>query len=228
MERDPLKEEPEAEVNGILIPPQKELILLRGLTHHPERLIVLQQELIHLHHVVGVVPEEQQVEEVTQEAAEVEGDNKMKKYFLPTAFIILMITVTGCYTVAWDPGDNNFPTKDNSLQTSDSLYAQSGYDLYDNSPWWWEITPPSFDDTYDSDQDVGTVTTIYVPYIPPFNPPPVGRPIVRPPVHEPTPVNPTDNKDKSQNVRPRDNTNNNSNKARNDNGSRNTDTGRKR
>ena len=178
---------------------------------------------------MGAVPEEQQVEEVAQEVAGVEEDNKMKKYLLPTAFIVLMITLTGCYTATWNPGDNDFPTKDKSLEAGNSLYAQSGYDFYDNSPWWWEVTPSTFDDTDNGDQDVAT---IYVPFIPPFIPqplpvPPVGVPI-RQPILVPTPAKPVDNNDKAQNVRPRDNTNNNSNKARNDNGSRNTDTGRKR
>ena len=151
----------------------------------------------------------------------------MKEYFLPTAFVLLIITLTGCYTATWNPGDNDFPTKDKYLEAGNSLYAQSGYDFYDNSPWWWEIDPPAFDDTDNSDQDVATI--IYVPYIPPFIPPPPVGIQAQPPVLVPTPAKPADNnKDKAQNVRPRDNTNNSSTNTRNDNGSRNTDTRRKR
>lgn len=216
MDRDLLRVETEVGANNALI-------------HRQEKLIVLRQELIHhLHVVEEVVQEVQPTEEVIQ-AVEDAGDNKMKKYFLTTAFLfVLTIALTGCYTAIWNPGDNNFPTKDNWLKSGDNLYAQSSFDYYDNSPWWWKIDPPIFDYTDNSYDDRGSVTTI-IDFVPiPFNPPPVGRPIVRPPVHVPTPLKPADNKDKSQDVRPKDNTNNNSSNARNDNGSRNTDTGRKR
>jgi hypothetical protein len=229
MDRDLLREKTEAGGNNALIRRQAGLTLLRELIRHQEKLIVLRQELIHLLHVVEeVVQEVQPAEEVIQ-AAEDAGDNKMKKYFLTTAFLfVLTITLTGCYTAIWNPGDNNFPTKDNSLKSVNNLYAQSGFDYYDNSPWWWEIDPPIFDYTDNSYEDGGSVTTI-IDFVPiPFNPPPVGRPIVRPPVNGPTPLKPADNKDKSQDVRAKDSTNNNSSNARNDNGSRNTDTGRKR
>jgi hypothetical protein len=158
----------------------------------------------------------------------------MKKYFLPTTFVVLVITLTGCYTVTWNPRDNDFPTKDKSLEAGNNSYAESGYDFYDNTPWWWEITPPTFVGTDNSGQDLESTSSpiiIYygnpMPFIPP---PPVGVPIdpvLTPPVITPTPVKPTEN-NKAQDVRPRDNTNNSSTNTRNDSGSRNTDTRRKR
>lgn len=231
MDHDRLKEEPEAEDNNILIRHQKKLILPRGLIHLLVEPIRHQADLIHLLRGAVAVREGQQVEGAVQEVG---VGNKMKKYFLPSAFIILIITLTGCYTVAWNPGDNNFPTKDNTLKSGDSLYAQTGYDFYDNSPWWWNIDPTIFDNNENTDigdQDLISPTITIINYGPsiPFVPPPVGTPIVRPPVHTPTPVKPEDNnKNNSQNVRPRDNINNSSTNTRNDNGSRNTDTGRKR
>ena len=228
MEADPFKEEQGVEVSSTPIH-HRHVKHIRHLLEH----IHLQAGLIHHLQGVEAVPEEQQVEEVAQEVAGVEEDNKMKKYLLPTAFMVLMITLTGCYTATWNPGDNDFPTKDKYLEAGNSLYAQSGYDFYDNSPWWWEIDPPVFNDN-DTDngyQNLESTTITIIDYGPstPFIPPPlVGIP-VQPPVITPSPAKPVNNSnDKEQNVRPRDNTNNSSNKTRNDNGSRNTDNRRNR
>jgi hypothetical protein len=157
----------------------------------------------------------------------------MKKIILKSAYLFaFMLGLTGCYTVAWNPGDNNFPTKGNFLQLGDSLYTQNDYTFYDNTPWWWEIDPPTYDNLADNNnEDLSPVNITIIDFGPgiPINPPPVGSPvIVRPPIYVPTPMKPDENKDKSQDIRPRDNSNNNSSKARNDNGSRNNDNGRKR
>ena len=206
--------------------------------HHQVELISRQEKLIHLRKLIHrplvaeITREEQRAEEIIPTEVEDAGGSKMKKYFLTTTFLtLLMITLTGCYTVAWDPGESNFPTKDNSFQLTDSPYTQSGYNYYDNSPWWWEIDPQIFEDDTDyADEDFGSGTIIIDngPVIPILIPSvPATQIIVRSPENRSIPLIQS-NKDKSQDTRSRDNTTSNANKTRNDNGSRNTDTGRKR
>ena len=156
----------------------------------------------------------------------------MKKYFLTAAFsFVLMIALTGCYTVAWNPGENNFPTKDNSQQLNDSSYMQSDYNLYDNTPWWWEIDPQIFEDVTDNSYEnfgSGTIIIDNGPVIPIIIPSfPAEQTNVRSPENRSLQLMQPD-KDKSQDTRSGDNTNNNTTKTRNDNGSRNTDNRRNR
>ena len=225
MEPGPFKKITGAENNIVPIHHQAELI------SHQEKLTRL-RELIHHQYAAEIVPGVQPAEGIIPVETEDAGDNKMKKYFLTISFIsVLMITLTGCYTVAWDPGESNFPTRDNSFQSSNNLNTQSGYNYYDNSPWWWKIDPRIFEDATDyADEDFGSGTIIIdngavIPIIIPSVP--AAQIIVRSPGNRSLPlVRP--NKDKSQDTRSRDNSTNNTNKTRNDNGSRNTDTGRKR
>lgn len=103
-----------------------------------------------------------EAEEVVHPQEKEEGDNKMKKYFLNAAFIIVLtITLTGCYTVIWDPSENRFPTKDNS-NYDEGYYASPYYGDYSgfyDYPWWFYITQPmtGVNDNQNLDPN-GTVT----------------------------------------------------------------------
>lgn len=67
----------------------------------------------------------------------------MKKYFLNSAFIIILtITLTGCYTVIWDPSQNSFPARDNA-SGQDGYYSlpfYGGYSIFYDQPWWYDVT----------------------------------------------------------------------------------------
>jgi len=84
----------------------------------------------------------------------------MKKYFLTTALSVLTFTLTGCYTIMWNPSENNFPTEENS-NYENGFYAIEYYGDYSDfygSPWWYNITPPGY--IYNNDQIINDGTVI--------------------------------------------------------------------
>ena len=72
----------------------------------------------------------------------------MKKYVLNMAAILMLtFTLTGCYTVIWDPSHPQLPNRDNTANTDEysGYYADSyygGYAYFYDSPWWYDITLP--------------------------------------------------------------------------------------
>jgi len=75
-----------------------------------------------------------------------EADNSMKKYLLNIAAIFLLtFSITGCYTVIWDPSQPQMPnneTSDNSTGFYSDPYF-GGYAYYYDSPWWFDISLPT-------------------------------------------------------------------------------------
>ncbi len=89
-----------------------------------------------------------------------EEDKEMKKLFLNSAFIsILTVTLTGCYTVVWDPSQNGFPTKDNTNYDSGyyPVIDYGGYSGFYDSPWWFYISQPGTSTTNNNADPNGTV-----------------------------------------------------------------------
>jgi hypothetical protein len=121
---------------------RQEPILLHELILRPEP--ILHREAIR-HRLREATQAEViiQVVEVDQE----EGDNKMKKNLLAELFIpLLAVTFAGCYTVIWNPSDNTFPGKDNSIEQNE-FYPEAYYGNYSyfyESPWWYDITVPGY------------------------------------------------------------------------------------
>lgn len=67
----------------------------------------------------------------------------MKKYFFNIAAILLLtFSLTGCYTVIWDPSQPQLPRSSNNEETggyySDPYYG--GYAYYYDSAWWFDIS----------------------------------------------------------------------------------------
>lgn len=139
----------------------------------------------------------------------------------------------GCYTVIWNPAENDFPTRENS-QIVESYYPDAEYAYFYDYPWWFDITPPRY--TYEeNDSDNSGIGTALIRI---FN---SGRgdQVRQPWIFTPDP--PTQSTTKTRNVgktnsnnssttktRSGNSTNNNSSKTRSDNGSRKTDNGRHR
>lgn len=60
--------------------------------------------------------------------------------------ILLTISLTGCYTVIWDPSQPQLPESNNN-QEAEGFYPDpyyGDYSYYYDSPWWFDIslTPP--------------------------------------------------------------------------------------
>ncbi len=75
-----------------------------------------------------------------------EADNKMKKYLLNIAAIFLLtFSITGCYTVIWDPSQPQLPDNQNS-DINTGFYSDpyfGGYAYYYDSPWWFDLSLPT-------------------------------------------------------------------------------------
>jgi len=56
------------------------------------------------------------------------------------AFLTILFTLQGCYTVIWTP-DVAFPSKEKS-EESDSYYEDVYYSPYYDTPWWYTVPPP--------------------------------------------------------------------------------------
>lgn len=76
--------------------------------------------------------------------------------------MILIISVTGCYTVIWDPSQPQLPRAENNNEDTgfyaDPYYGQYAY-FYD-SPWWYDISFNSSEKnntTRDGNSDISTL-----------------------------------------------------------------------
>ena len=234
MDRGQLKGEPGVAAENILIHRQVEH------THHQAGHIRLQPGVTL--HLLGAeaVPEERQAEEAAQVAAEAEEGNKMKKCFLTTAFLTLLgMGLTGCYTVIWNPSENNFPTKEDT-NNENGYYSNEYYGPYADfygSPWWYNVTPPGYiDKSNPVDKESGTIIrdaggrgqqTRGLWNIITAEPPARTSPRTTDVTKSSTNVNSNTGSTTSTRIESSRSSQSSTN-TRNDNGSRNTDTGRKR
>lgn len=160
----------------------------------------------------------------------------MIKFSKILLLLISSLTLFGCYTVAWQPGEA-LPTKDNIEQNQSSFYNVKDYGVFSDyyySAWW---TNPDYNFLRDNltaanntDGDNGNfildIISIGTHFLPPLAQP---LPII-PIIASPTIVKP--NPTKSRNTTslskspPTRKSSSNKNKLRNNNGSRNSRRGR--
>lgn len=87
----------------------------------------------------------------------------MKNNFLNLAALLLLtFSITGCYTVIWDPSQPQLPERNNNGvyegYYSDPYYGDYAY--YYDSPWWFDISINSIK-TENTDRDGNTnISTI--------------------------------------------------------------------